>query len=81
MGSADWRINHRRNDSGSDMSMDPSIEERRKWRRARRKKMRSQKIKKTKPTNVGWWILEDGENEVSIRSDQSRWRAARKDIR
>lgn len=63
------------------MSMNPSIEERRKWRRERRKKMRSQKIKKTKPTKVGWWILEDGENEVSIRSNQPRWRATGEDIR
>lgn len=63
------------------MSIDPSIEERRKWRREHRKKMRSQKIKKTKPTNVGWSILEDEDNEVSIRSDQPRWRATGKDIR
>lgn len=81
MGGADRWINHCRNDRGSDMSMNPSIEERRQWRRERRKKMRSQKIKKTKPTNVGWWILEDEDNEVSIRSDQPRWRAAGKDIR
>lgn len=63
------------------MSMNPSIEERRKWRRERRKKMRSQKIKKTKPTNVGWWILEDEKDEVSIRSNQPRWRAAGENIR
>lgn len=81
MGGVDWRINYRRNDCGSDMSMNPSIEERRKWRRERRKKMRSQKIKKTKPTNVGWWILEDEKDEVSIRSNQPRWRAAGENIR